>query len=174
MVRYWRALRWVDGLLAEFAGRFRGKQSPVHLFWHSFDLALTRFSGRLAPPRPDAERVTRIAYDEELISVGFWPGDPTVREATLYGYAAPEPEGLASVRLEPEEARWVDAGSGHLAYLSFEAVRTSPDPHGKALTFFESLYAAAASAGDWDVGRLAAPWVGGSGTGMMASIERRG
>ena len=86
-----------------------------------------------------------------------------MREATFYGYAAPEPEGLASVRLEPEEARWVDAGSGHLAYLSFEAVRTSPDPHGKALTFLEGLYVAAARTAGWDVGRLADPWVGGQG-----------
>lgn len=156
--RYWQGLRWVDGVLSEFAGRFRGKQSPPHLFWHGFDLAMTRFSGRLAPPRADADRVTRAAYDEEVISFGFWPGDPTVREATLYAYAAPEPVGLASRPLAPRGARWVDVGGSHTAHLAFEAVRTAANPKAAALEFLESAYQAGAEAARWDIERLADPW----------------
>lgn len=160
VARYWRALRWVDGVLAEFAGRFRGKQSRPQLFWHSFDIAMTRFSGRLAPRREGTDRVTAAAYDEEVISFGFWPGDPTTREATFYAYAAPEPRGLANMPLQPPGARWVDVQGGHTAHLSFESVRTAADPREAALAFLESTYLAGATASHWDLARLANPWVG--------------
>jgi hypothetical protein len=149
VTRYWRSLRWVAGVLDEFAGRFRGKQSPVHMFWHSFDLAVTRFSGRPAPPMPDADPVTREAYSEEVVSFGFWPGDQDVREATLYAYAAPEPPGLARHDLEPAAAHWIPNGGSHTAHLSFEAVRTDDDPRSAALAFLESVFRAASEAGDW-------------------------
>ena len=93
--RYWRALAWSDWILREFAGWFTGKTSPVHVFWHSFDLALTRFSGRRAPALPGADEVTREAHSHEAISFGFWAGDAQVRRPAFYSYAAPEPAGLS-------------------------------------------------------------------------------
>ena len=92
--RFWRILDWSDQVFEEFAGWYCGKTSPVHLFWHSFDLALTRFDGRRAPALPDADPVTREAYSHEVVSFGFWAGDANVREPTYYAYAAPEPAGL--------------------------------------------------------------------------------
>ncbi|MDQ4106491.1 MAG: DUF5996 family protein [Actinomycetota bacterium] len=108
--RYWRVLVWVDQVFKEFAGRFIGKQSPVQLYWHSFDPAVTRFSGRRAPERPDADRVTREAYSHEVISFGFWPGDRRVREPAFYSYTAPEPEDLTDQPLEPGAAFWAPEG----------------------------------------------------------------
>ena len=99
--RYWRILVQVDQVLKEFAGRFNGKTSLVHLFWHGFDLAVTRFSGKRAPERPDADGVTREAYSHEVISSGFWPGDKQMRAPAFYSYTAPEPEGLHSSRWSP-------------------------------------------------------------------------
>src|SRR5713226_7512787 len=106
--RFWRILDWTDGVLEEFAGWYCGKTSPVHLFWHSFDLALTRFGGRRAPPLPDADPVTREAYSHEVVSFGFWAGDRNVREPTYYSYTAPEPADLRERPLHPEEAFWTD------------------------------------------------------------------
>src|SRR5215210_2153959 len=121
--RYWRVLVQVDQVLKEFAGRFNGKTSPVHLFWHSFDLAVTRFSGRRAPEREGADRVTREAYSHELISFGFWPGDADVRAPAFYSYTAPEPEGLADQSLRPDEAFWADAGGSSTAMLMYDDLR---------------------------------------------------
>jgi hypothetical protein len=92
--RYQRILTWVDHIFQEFSGRFNGKQSPVHLFWHGFDLAVTRFSGRRAPEREGADKVTREAYSHEVISFGFWPGDRNTPAPAFYSYTAPEPEDL--------------------------------------------------------------------------------
>ena len=102
--RYWRVLVQVDQIFKEFAGRFNGKTSPVQLYWHSFDLAVTRFSGRRAPEREGADTVTREAYSHEVISFGFWPGDENVRAPAFYSYTAPEPEGLTEQPLRPEAA----------------------------------------------------------------------
>jgi hypothetical protein len=121
--RYWQALRWIDWTFQEFAGWFCGKTSPVHLFWHGFDLAVTRFSGARGPQNPDADPVTREAYSHEVVSFGVWPGDQKVRMPAFYSYTAPEPAGLAEQSLRPEAARWAQPfGSSHFALLAYEEV----------------------------------------------------
>jgi hypothetical protein len=156
--RFWQILDWTDGVFEEFAGWYCGKTSPVHLFWHSFDLAVTRFGGERAPMLPDADPVTREAYSHEAVSFGFWAGDETVREPTYYSYAAPEPEGLRGQPLSPAQARWVERGSGSLAQLPYEVVRTAADPRAALLGFLESAYEAGAGALGWDRAALASSW----------------
>jgi hypothetical protein len=146
---YWRALDWIDEVFEEFAGRSTVKTSPVHLFWHSFDLALTRFSGRPAPPRPDADRVTQAAYSHELISFGFWAGDANVREPMFYSYAAPEPAGLAEAPLRPAAASWADVAGGPMALLPYAAARAADDPRAIVLDFLQSAYEAGVRAAEW-------------------------
>jgi hypothetical protein len=141
-------LRWTAGVLEQFAGRFHGKSSPVHFFWHSFDLAMTRFSGRRAPPIPGANEVTRQAYSHEVASFGFWPGDADTSVPTFYGYAAPVPAGLRGTRLLPSAAKWL-AGSGQ-ARLSYDVVRRSRDPAKTLTSFWESVANAAQTCARWD------------------------
>ena len=112
-------------MFEEFSGWFNGKTSPVHLFWHGLDLAVTRFSGRPAAPI-DADAVTQEAYSQEVISFGFWAGDDNVGDAAYYSYTAPEPEGLRDQPLSAGE--WIEFGAGSLAILPYEAVRTAADP----------------------------------------------
>jgi hypothetical protein len=152
--RYWWILDWSDSVFEEFSGRFVGKTSPVHLFWHSFDLAVTRFSGRPAPALPDADAVTREAYTHEVVSFGFWAGDENVREPSYYSYTAPEPEGLRDRPLRPGSARWVEQGAGSLALLAYDDVRAAPDPREALLEFLESAYRAGAELAGWDVAGL--------------------
>jgi hypothetical protein len=142
--RFWRTLEWVDDVLDEFSGWFCGKQSPVHLFWHSLDLAQTRFSGRSAPAS-DADAVTQEAYSHELISFGFWAGDENMPEAAFYSYTAPAPDGLYERELHPAEAAWRDG----LAILPYEAVRAAPDPRARLLAFLQSAYDAGVDAAGW-------------------------
>jgi Family of unknown function (DUF5996) len=156
--RFWRALRWIDWTLQEFAGWFCGKTSPVHLFWHSLDIAVTRFSGRRAPELPNADPVAREAYSHEVISLGFWPGDEKVRMPAFYSYTAPEPAGLAEQLLRPEAAIWRSTGSSHLAQLPYDDVRSSPDPRTTLLEFLESAYEAGASLAGWDAADLRSSW----------------
>jgi hypothetical protein len=156
--RFWRILDWSDGVLEEFSGWFCGKTSPVHLFWHSLDLAVSRFGGKRAPVSPNVDPVTREAYSHEVISFGFWPGDETVREASFYSYTAPEPPGLRRELLSPKAARWTDQGSGSLARLSFEEVRTAKDPRATLLGFLESAYEAGAQAAGWNRAEFASSW----------------
>ena len=157
--RFWHALRWIDWTLQEFAGWFCGKTSPVHLFWHGFDLAVTRFSGARAPETPTADPVTREAYSHEVISFGFWPGDQKVRVPAFYSYTAPEPAGLADQPLRPETASWQQPfGQSHLALLSYDAVRTSDDPRETLLDFLQSAYDAGATLAGWDRDGLRSSW----------------
>jgi hypothetical protein len=149
----WEVLLRCDAVLKDLANSFIGKQSPVHFFWGSFDLAATRFSGRRAPPRPGADRVTREAYSHEVISFGFWPGGLTpngvsVDEPVLYAYAAPEPEGFRDAEVPISAARY-DERLGEFL-LPYEAVRMSPDPAAAVRGFYESVYEAGASLGRWD------------------------
>jgi hypothetical protein len=102
--RFWRVLMSVQAVFEQFRSRFVGKSSPVHFFWGSFDLAVTRFSGRRAPERPGADKVTREAYSHEVISVGFWPGNEGASDASFYAYAAPEPQGFAASSVRPAAA----------------------------------------------------------------------
>jgi Family of unknown function (DUF5996) len=156
--RFWRILDWTDGVFEEFAGWYCGKTSPVHLFWHSLDLAVTRFGGRRAPALPGADPVTQEAYTHEVVSFGFWAGDQNVREPTYYAYAAPEPEGLRDRPLQPAEAFWADQGAGSLARLPYEVVRNSADPKRTLLAFLESAYQAGAGASGWDAADLSSSW----------------
>jgi Family of unknown function (DUF5996) len=157
--RFWRILDWTDGVFEEFAGWFGGKTSPVHVFWHGLDLAVTFFNGKRAPPMPKADRVTREAYSHEVISFGFWAGDPKVREPAYYSYTAPEPASLAEQLLRPEAASWQQPfGSSHLALLPYDEVRTSPDPRETLLEFLESAYKAGAATAGWDEEGLRSSW----------------
>jgi hypothetical protein len=152
-------LRWIDWTFQEFARWFCGKTSPVHLFWHGFDLAVTRFSGARASENPDADPVTREAYSHEVISFGFWPGDETVRMPAFYSYTAPEPAGLAEQPLEPEAASWEQPyGSGHFALLAYEEVRTATNPRETLLAFLESAYQVGATLAGWDRDALRSAW----------------
>lgn len=156
--RYWRVLEWTYWVLEGFAGWFSGKASPVQLYWHTFDLAYTRFSGRDAPTAPGADSVSREAYDQEVISFGFWPGDRNTRFPAFYSYTAPEPDGLSKRRLEPGAARWTAADGGHLAVLPYEQVRASKDPQRDLLGFLESAYQAGAAAANWPLDHFRSNW----------------
>jgi hypothetical protein len=146
--RFWRILLAVDRVFTEFRSRFIGKCSPVHFFWGSFDLAVTRFSGRPAPPRPGADLITREAYSHEVSSVGFWPGSGNIKEAAFYSYAAPEPEGFRDVRVRPACARY-DAQLGEFI-LMYDDIRSTDSPSAALLDFCQSTYEAAATLGHWD------------------------
>jgi Family of unknown function (DUF5996) len=153
--RFWRALTTVDELCKEFRARFIGKCSPVHFFWGSFDLAVTRFSGRRAPDRPGADAVTREAYSHEVSSVGWWPGQGGFDAPMFYAYAAPEPPGYRESKVLPAEAAY-NAQPGEY-FLPYDAVRSSADPQRAVLDFFQSTYEAAAVNGRWDRAALERP-----------------
>lgn len=146
--RFWRILLSADAVLQEFRARFIGKSSPVHFFWGSFDLAVTRFSGRRAPERPGADSITREAYSHEVSSVGFWPGGSGVNGPAFYSYAAPEPEGFRTAKVQPEGARY-DAQLGEYL-LMYDEVRAADSPSAALMAFCQSTYEAAATLGKWD------------------------
>ncbi len=149
--RYWRTLSQINGILREFSGRFLGKQTPVHLFWHSFDLALTRFSGHPAPPLEAASVSDSEAYSHEVISFGFWSGDDTLPEAAFYSYTYPEPLGLADQALSPTSAVWVPRSNNHLAILPYRELLAAADPKSLVLEFLESAYQAGARLAGWPI-----------------------
>jgi hypothetical protein len=151
--RFWSALVQVDRVFRLFRSRFIGKCSPVHFFWGSFDLAVTRFSGREAPEHPGGfpnlpDWITREAYSHEVSSCGFWPGGESSPNAVFYAYAYPEPEGFGSAPLRPEGAVYSD--EMHEVFLPYDAVRTAPSPDEALLDFMQSTYEAAADLGNWD------------------------
>lgn len=149
VVRYWTVLRRTADVLSRLAGRFNGKQSPVQLFWHSFDLAMARYSGKRAPERPGADPVTVESYSHEVIAFGFWPGDEKAPAASFYSYTAPAPPGLTDQAVTPASAWWnVEAGT---AYLAYDDVRSAEDPDSTLLGFFESAYSAGAGLAGWDL-----------------------
>ena len=152
--RYWQVLSWAALLLEEHAGRCLAKTSPVHHFWHTFDLAVTRFSDREVWHGPEVDSVTREAYSHEVISAGFWFGDADVPAPAFYSYTAPEPAGLAEEPLVPASARWIASRASHLAVLPYEDVRTDADPAAVVLAFLESAYLAGARRAGWDAERL--------------------
>jgi hypothetical protein len=150
VTRYWRILLQADRVLKELAGRWRGKASPVHHFWHTFDIATTRFSGRPADLPADADPVTREAYCEECVSFGFWFGDDeTFADPAFYSYTHPEPAGLADQPLAGPGARWLERGATHLAVLPYDEVRRAPDPRQTALEFLQSAWEAGAQSPAW-------------------------
>jgi hypothetical protein len=146
--RCWEVLRASEKVMQEFRSRFIGKCSPVHFFWGSFDLAVTRFSGRPAPPRPDADPITREAYSHEVISHGWWPGQGPLGKPAFYSYTAPAPEGLSSAPLRPRKAFWSNDLSEFLMY--YDDVRTDPNPEGALMEFMQSTYEAGADLAHWD------------------------
>ena len=146
--RFWEILRRTDTVFKEFRGRFTGKSSPVHFFWGSFDLAVTRFCGRHVTLPKGADLLTREGYNEECISVGFWPGSGTMQEAAFYAYAAPEPPGLAAERILPAKAFHDDQMKEF--FLRYSDVRASPRPEAMIMEFAQSSYEAAARLAHWD------------------------
>lgn len=154
--RFHQILVAVDQIFEEFRGRFTGKSTPVHLFWHSFDLALTRFSGKLAPAIDGANMVTREAYSHEVISFGFWFGDDkenSVAAPAFYSYTAPLPEGLANEPLRPDKAFW--RPDGGMALLIYDEVRVTDDPRAIVIEFLESAYQAGAKRSGWNTDSFA-------------------
>lgn len=145
---YWKALCWIAGVFEQFRARFNGKQTPVHLYWHSFDLVVTRFSGR-AHPLEGGTASDKEAYSHEVISIGFWPGDDSFQHAAFYGYAYPEPAGLSDVALAPKAAHWVDKNGGALAVLTYDDLLQSAEPKTDLLAFLESLYQGAGKKAEW-------------------------
>jgi hypothetical protein len=155
--RFWRILVQCDRVFGLFRSRFIGKVSPIHFFWGSLDLAVTRFSGRRAPDHPGTAPnlgnwVMREAYSHEVSSCGFWPGGGAVAEPAFYSYAYPQPPGFASAKVGPKDARW-QAELGEFV-LPYEAVRQAASPDDQILEFAGSTYAAAADLGQWDRGTL--------------------
>jgi len=150
--RFWRVLALTDAVFTKFRAAFIGKCSPVHFFWGSFDLAVTRFSGRRAPARPEADAMTREAYSHEVSSVGFWPGDRRLAKPTFYSYGAPEPAGFRTAPVRPAATYYNEAFGGF--YLDYDVIRTTADPEGTLLDFCQTTYEAAANNGTWDRGAL--------------------
>jgi len=146
--KFWRILVWVDQILKEFRAGFQGKASPVHFFWGSFDLAATRFSGRVAPERPGADSITREAYSHEVSSAGFWPGGGDIKGPAFYSYAAPEPPGFAEHRVQPDAAFYHPQLKEFL--LMYDDVRAAASPKSALMEFLNSTYLAAADCGKWD------------------------
>jgi hypothetical protein len=151
--RFWRVLLQSDRVLKQFRSRFCGKCSPVHFFWGSFDLAVTRFSGRPAPVHPGGiphlpDVVTREAYAQEVSSVGFWPGNAASPTPLYYSYAYPEPPGFAEAKVQPAEASFY--APLHEFVLPYEAVRSAASPEAMLLEFAQSVYDAASLLGKWD------------------------
>ncbi len=168
--RFWRALVQADRVFKLFRSAFLGKASPVHFFWGSFDLAVTRFSGRAAPPHPGGvpglpDPVTREAYSHEVSSAGFWPGNDAFPEPAFYSYAYPEPPGFRDHPI-PAEARF-DAAMGEYL-LPYEAVRTASAPDRLLLDFLSATYAAAADGANWDRAALECP------LGVPAQVRETG
>ena len=152
-VEFWRVLLQVDRVLKQFRTGFIGKSSPVHFFWGSFDIAVTRFSGRRAPPHPGgapglSDAVMREAYSHEVSSAGFWPGGGGLDHASFYSYAYPQPDGFRASAVRPAAATF-NTALGEFV-LPYDAVRTASDPDAALLAFLQSTYEAAAATGKWD------------------------
>jgi len=151
--RFWRVLVQSDRVFKEFRSRFCGKCSPVHFFWGSFDLAVTRFSGRPAPPHPGGvphlpDAITREAYSQEVSSLGFWPGNEAIPTPVFYSYAYPEPPGFAGAKVQPPEVYYESKLREYI--LPYDAVRTAEKSDEVLLDFAQSAYDAASKLGKWD------------------------
>jgi len=158
--RFWRALVQADRVMKRFRTSFIGKVSPVHVFWGGFDLAVTRFSGREAPPHPGGvpalpDEITREAYSHEVSSAGFWPGGPGFEQAAFYSYAYPEPSGYRDARVKPDAAFFHQELREFI--LPYDSVRSASDPERTLLDFLYSTYEAAAISGKWDRAHLESP-----------------
>jgi len=151
--RFWRVLLQADRVFKEFRSRFCGKCSPVHFFWGSFDLAVTRFSGRPAPPHPGGiphlpDTITREAYSQEVSSLGFWPGNDQIPTALFYSYAYPSPDGFADAKVKPAAASFHPQLREFV--LPYDDVRRAKSPDGAVLEFAQTTYDAASTLAKWD------------------------
>jgi len=156
--RFWQVLATVTPVFEKFRAGFIGKSSPVHFFWGSFDLAVSRFSGRRAPVRPDADTITKEGYSHEVISVGFWPGDgEVIKDAAFYAYAAPQPLGFKDSPVRPAKAFYSAEKSEF--FLMYEDVRRSNSPEQSLLAFCQSTYDAGANLAHWNRAELERPVV---------------
>jgi hypothetical protein len=153
--RFWQVLSRIDPIFRRFSCGFLGKVSPVHFFWGSFDLAVTRFSSRPAPPREGADLMTREAYSHEVSSLGFWPGNGGYGSAAFYSYAAPSPAGLSQAPVRPAAAAWDNALGEFI--LKYDDVRSQSSPEQAILEFAASTYEAAANSAGWDRAALERP-----------------
>lgn len=145
---FWQLLSQADRVMKKFRGGFLGKASPVQFYWGSFDLAVTRFSGRRAPERPEADHITKLAYSHEVISCGFWPGSGNIEGPAFYAYAAPEPQGFAEGIVRPACAFYNTPTKNFI--LMIDQVRKAQDPDQMVLDFFQSTYDLGADLGKWD------------------------
>jgi hypothetical protein len=151
--RFWRVLAQADRVFKQFRSGFCGKCSPVHFFWGSLDLAVTRFSGRQAPPHPGGiphlpDAITREAYSQEVSSLGFWPGADAMPQAIFYSYAYPEPKAFGEAKVKPDAAAYNSQLKEFV--LPYDAVRKSTSPDAALLEFAQSTYDAASTLGQWD------------------------
>jgi hypothetical protein len=157
--RFHRILMSVQRVMTEFRGGFVGKASPTHFFWGSFDLAVTRFSGRHAPEREGADAMTREAYSHECCSAGFWPGSGPVTDAAFYSYTVPEPQGYSQYPVRPAQAFYHPELKEYI--LMYEDVRTAASAEQMLLEFLQSTYEAGATLGKWDRAALERPGCAG-------------
>lgn len=149
--KYFQLLCFVNSTFEIFRGRFTGKSTPVHLFWHHADLALTRFSGKSAPLLAQGTNADKEAYSHEVISFGFWVGDDMLREPAFYAYTYPEPEDLISASLSPDAATWRTDYGYSMAFLPYEAIRSESLPQETLLEFLECAYQSLANRAGWDI-----------------------
>lgn len=154
----WQVFLWTDGVFKTYSGRFYGKTCPVHLYWHSMDLAVTRFSGKEAPKMGMNARISdKDAYTHECISCGFWAGDENMPEPAYYSYTYPSPEGITKKQLLPSEAIWIESNGNPMAILRYADLQKSSNPEKDLLDFMESAYTAGASLAGWEIDRLKVP-----------------
>ncbi|TDN88123.1 hypothetical protein DET49_10973 [Salegentibacter sp. 24] len=150
--KLWKALLWIDSVFKEFSGKFYGKTSPVHLYWHSMDIAVTRFSGKKVPKMPVESRISdKDAYSHECISFGFWPGDDKVQEPAFYSYTFPNPEGITNQELQPASASWEMSNGSPMAILTFANLKEEENPRQALLDFMESAYQAGSELAGWPI-----------------------
>jgi hypothetical protein len=150
--KLWKALLWTDSVFKEFSGRFYGKTSPVHLYWHSMDLAVTRFSGKKGPKMPAEARISdKDAYSHECISFGFWPGDDKVQEPAFYSYTFPKPENIENEKLRPDSASWEMSNGSPMAILTYANLLEEENPRQALLDFMEIAYQAGAELASWPI-----------------------
>lgn len=154
----WRTMLWISNVFKEFSGRFYGKTCPVQLYWHSFDLVVTRFSGKEAPPMPaDARLSDKDAYTHECISFGFWAGDENVPEPAFYSYTYPSPNVIDKEVIKPASAEWVESNGSPMAILKYKNLLNSKTPRQDLLSFLESTYQAGAKKANWDIEKFRVP-----------------
>ncbi|NJW53883.1 DUF5996 family protein [Salinimicrobium oceani] len=156
--RYYKVMLWTSNVFRTFGGRFYGKTCPVHLYWHSIDLAVTRFSGKRAPKMPSEARISdKDAYSHECISFGFWPGDPNIPQPAFYSYTSPAPKAIQKTDLALAEAQWVENNGSWLAILPYAELLKKERPADVLLDFMESAYLAGARLAGWDIEDLKVP-----------------